>query len=65
MIVSAYNPGFGIASSPITEMCRMGNLPHNPKQSVEADWSNVTFASVSQLGALAAIQLQGSPADIE
>lgn len=65
MKVSAYNPGFGIGTSPIAELCRTGSLPQNPVQGVEADWSNVTFVSVSQLGALAAVQLQGRVAGVE
>lgn len=65
MKVSAYNPGFGIASSPIAELCRIGNLPEDPLQGIDADWRSVTFASVSQLGALAAVQLQGKLAGVE
>lgn len=59
MKVKAYNPEFGIAASPIVSLCRNGNLPEDPSSGLDAEWGTVTFASVSQLGALAAIQLCG------
>ncbi len=62
MIVHAYNPGFGIGSSPVALLCRTGNLPQDAAQGVDADWGSVTFASVAQLGAIAAIQLCGKSA---
>lgn len=59
MIVKPYNPGFGIDASPIRRLCKAGSLPVDPSDGVDADWSEVTFASVSQIAAVAAIQLCG------
>lgn len=59
MVVKPYNPGFGIDASPIRRLCKAGSLPVDPAVGVDADWSGVTFASVSQIAAVAAIQLCG------
>ena len=65
MIVHAYNPGFGMASSPVAALCRTGNLPQDATRGVDADWASVTFASIAQLGAIAAVQLCGKTAGNE
>lgn len=65
MGVIAYNPGFGIGLSPIVRLCHEGNLPRDPSRGVEVDWSGVTFASVSQLGALSAVQLRGLASGVQ
>lgn len=62
MIVHAYNPGFGIGSSPVAVLCQEGKLPRDAAQGVDADWGSVTFASIAQLGAIAAVQLCGKAA---
>ncbi len=62
MRVKAYNPPFGIGSSPVAGICAAGELPCNPSDGVDVDWGGVTFASVSQVGALAAVQLRGKAA---
>ena len=59
MVSKVDNPRYGIGSSPIWELCQSGNLPRSPLRGVKADWSSVSFASVSQIAALAAIHLCG------
>lgn len=48
----------GIESSPIAGICS-GNLPKSAQSGIDVDWSDVTFCSVSQMAAIAAIQLAG------
>lgn len=48
----------GIGSSPIEEICS-GSLPKDARGGIDVDWSDVTFCSVSQMAAIAAVQLAG------
>ena len=49
-----------MGSSPIYGICRAGNFPEVLGTAIEADWSRCSFASVSQIAAVAAVQIASS-----
>lgn len=61
LIVKVSTAPTGIGSSPIEGICS-GSLPKHARDGIDVDWSDVAFCSVSQMAAIAAIQLAGARA---
>lgn len=53
-----------IDESPLLAVCRVGLLPSSASHGLDVDWGEAGFCTVSQMAAVAAIQLAGSNAHI-
>lgn len=51
----------GIEFSPVADLCS-GSLPARARNGINVDWSDVEFCSISQMAAIATIQLAGAKA---
>lgn len=50
------NAPHGFKSSPLSELCRAGHFPANAAEGIVSNWKDCTFASVSQIAAVASVQ---------
>ena len=55
---------YGIQSCPVAMMCSRDILPFSASDGINVDWSEIHFCSVSQMAAIASIQLAGKEAGI-
>lgn len=56
-IVAIEDHSGGLFSSPLSGVCAKGNMPlHAHHNAVEADWSEASFVSISQIAAVAQVQ---------
>ncbi|WP_421572312.1 hypothetical protein M1L65_06055 [Slackia exigua] len=50
------NAPHGLSSSPLCDLCHVGNFPAKAADGVISNWKDCTFASVSQVAAVASVQ---------
>lgn len=53
------SPSYGIGQFPVTGICSANRLPAEASLGLEADWSSANFISISQIVAIATVQLCG------
>lgn len=62
--IKVTNAPRGIGRLPISQICAVGTLPDAADDGIDVIWKDVTFCSVSQMTALAAVQLAAHEAGV-
>lgn len=62
--IKVANAPRGIDRMPVSQICAAGSLPDAAEEGIDVIWRDVTFCSVSQMTALAAVQLSAHRAGV-